>query len=242
MNMQLTSDQMLDRWESLREVKNLMGRLSADYSIIQAGHAYERYWSSRPDVCLGTNDGWYEGAKAVRGYYASIDAMVKYQSACIAKAFPKELGDKTPEEIYGVGMLDYKPVDTAVVEVAGDNQTAKGLWCIRGSHADMTESGPVAYWEWGWFAVDFICEGDEWKIWHMQYLDDINRVQASKWYGEETQFAKRPEFAGIEDVKIMPPTTPAKLHELYHVDRPHTVTPRVPEPYMTFSETFSYGI
>ena len=237
-----TSDVMLDRWEALREVKNLMGRLSADYSIIQAGHAYDRYWSKRDDVCLGTNDGWYEGAAAVKWYYDSLDALVKYQSAFIQKLFPKELGEKAQDEIYGVGMLDYKPIDTCVVEVAGDVQTAKGLWCLRGSHVDMTESGPVAVWEWGWFAVDFICEDDEWKIWHMQYLDDILRTQGDKWYGEEKRFDPRPEFAGIEDVKLMPPTKPVKLRALYDPDRPFAGAPRVPEPYHTFAETFSYGI
>ena len=204
---QYTSDVMLDRWEAMREVKNLMGRLSADYTIMQAGRAYEKYWSGRQDVCLGTNDGWYEGAEAVKGYYSSIDNQVKYQSAFIQKLFPRELGNKAPEEIYGVGMLDYKPIDTFVVEVAGDVQTAKGLWAIRGSHAAMTESGPVAMWEWGWFAVDFICEADEWKIWHMQYLTDILRPEGDKWYGEAKQFPLRPEFRGIEEVKLMPPST-----------------------------------
>ena len=242
MKQQYTSGRMLDRWESLREVKNLMGRLSADYSIIQAGHAYDRYWSRRSDVCLGTNDGWYAGASAVKGYYDSLDACVRYQSRKIAEAFPKELGGKSDDEIYGVGMLDYKPVDTCVVEVAGDNQTAKGIWCIRGSHAKMTESGPVAYWEWGWFAADFVQEDGAWRIWHMQHLDDILRVQGSKWYGEETAFPARPEFAGIEDVKLMPPTHPAPLRELYHPDRPWAKPPRVPEPYHTFDETFSYGM
>lgn len=239
---QYTSDVMLDRWEALREVKNLMGRLSADYVIMQAGHAYGKYWSKREDVCLGTNDGWYEGAAAVKGYYDSQDAQIRYQSAFIQKLFPEELGGKSPEEIYGVGMLDYKPIDTCVVEVAGDVQTAKGLWCIRGSHAKMTESGPVAVWEWGWFAVDFVCEDDEWRIWHMQYLDDILRTEGDKWYGEEKKFDARPEFKGIEDVKLMAPTKPAKLRELYSAVRPFAGAPRTPEPYHTFAETFSYGI
>lgn len=239
---QYTSDQMLGRWESLREVKNLMGRLSADYCIIQAGHAHERYWSQREDVCLGVNDGWYVGAEAVRGYYRSLHEQVQFQSDHIAKLFPEHLGDKTPEEYFGTGMLDYKPVDTCVVEVAGDNRTAKGLWCIRGSHARMTESGPVAYWEWGWFAVDFIREEDGWKIWHMQYLDDILKVQSSKWYGEEVSYPKRPEFAGIEEVKVAAPNKAAVLHQAYTPTRPGIMAPRVPEAYHTFEDTFSYGI
>lgn len=242
MNRQYTSDQLLDRWEDLREIKNLMGRLSADYCVIQAAHAYERYWSRRDDVCLGRNNGWYDGAEAVKGYYDSLDAQIRYQSKVIAGIFPDALGGKSDEEIYGVGMLDYKPVDTPVVEIAGDGETAKGIWCIRGSHAQMTTSGPVGMWEWGWFAVDFIREGGEWKIWHMQYLDDILLPEGSKWYGEPTQFPARPEFAAIEDVKLAAPNRPERLRELYHIDRGFTPGPRVPEPYETFAETFSYGV
>ena len=36
-----------------------------------------------------------------------------------------------------MGMIDYKPVDTGVIEVAKDGQTAKGLWMIRGSYSKI---------------------------------------------------------------------------------------------------------
>ncbi len=242
MKERFTTDQLLDRWESLRDIKNLMGRVSADYCIIEMRGMYDKYWSRRADVCLGVNDGWYDGAEAVKGYYSSIDKRIAYCSAKIRELFPKDLGDKSDEEIYGVGMLDYKPVDTPVVEIAADMQTAKGIWCIRGSHADFTKSGPVAIWEWGWFAVDFVLEDDEWKIWHMQYLDEISRVESSKWYGKETSYPERPEFSWADDVQIAAPNKPVKLRELYSIDRPFTPIPAVPVPYETFSETFSYGL
>jgi hypothetical protein len=242
MNYEYTSDQLLDRWEALREIKNLMGRLSADYCIIEMRSMYDKYWSKREDICLGVNEGWYEGASAVKAYYQSIDKRVSYNTKKIRELFPDSFKDKSEEESYGCGMLDYKPVDTPVVEIAADMETAKGIWCIRGSHVEFTKSGPVAVWEWGWFAVDFVKEEDEWKIWHMQYLDEISRTESSKWYGEETSYPEREEFSWAEDVKILPPNKPCRLRELYSIDRPFTPIPDVPVPYRTFSETFSYGI
>jgi hypothetical protein len=235
-------DQLLDRFEDLREIKNLMGRLSADYSVKREGTIYDRYWSRRGDVCLGVNDGWYDGADAVRGYYESIDAVTAFHSELIANAFPDALAGKTTEELHGVGMLDYKPVDTPVIEIAGDRETAKGIWCIRGSHAKITTSGPVAYWEWGWFAVDFTREPEGWNIWHMRYLDEVLLPSGSKWYGEPKKFDELPAFARAEDVGPVSPPKPGKLRERYSADREFTPSPRVPEPYATFGETFSYGM
>ncbi len=237
-----SSDQLLDRWEDLREIKNLMGRMSADYCLKQEGEMYDRYWSQRDDVSLGVNEGWYVGTEAIRGYYATLDSIVEAQSAIIAEIFPDKLGGKTAEELHGVGTMDYRPVDTPVVEIAGDGKTAKGIWCIRGSRTEITTAGPVAYWEWGWFAGDFVRENGVWKIWHLQYLQEVFRPNGSKWHGEEKKFKDKPEFAKIAELEMVKPNVPATVRERYHTNRRFTPSPRVPEPYETFSETFSYGV
>ena len=242
MNDRYSADDRLNRWEDLRAIKNLMGRLSHDYCVKCEGGIFEKYWSQRGDSCLGTNEGWYDGPGAVRGYYDSIDAMTEFHSEIIASIFPDVLGGKSKGSLHGVGMLDYKPVDTPVVEIAGDRETAKGIWCIRGSHAKITPSGPVAYWEWGWFAVDFVREEDGWRIWHMQYLDEILRPAGSRWDGEPKTFEELYEFAHAGDVKVMPPTRPALLRATYSGNRKFTPSPKVPEPYETFADTFSYGM
>jgi hypothetical protein len=238
---EFSAQEQLGRWEDLREVKNLMGRLSADYVLKEQRAMFTRYWSGREDVCLGVNEGWFDGADAVRAYYTNQADRVALESSLIQAAFPEELGGKTAEEVYGVGMMDYKPVDTPVIELAADGQTAKGLWSIRGSHSAVTAGGPVAYWEWGWFAVDFIREADGWKIWHMQYLQDVCRPCGFPWTGEEKAYKERPEFAGIAQWQAAQPNVPCALHERYHAQRRPSRGPRMPEPYETFDETFTYG-
>ena len=142
--MTFTTEQLVERWEHLRAIKNLMGRMSADYTLKKEGQMYEKYWARRADVSLATNEGWYLGAEAVTGYYQALADQIAAQSKLIADIFPNELGDKTPQERNGVGTMDYKPVDTPVVEIAADGKTAKGIWCLRGSHSKILPSGPVA--------------------------------------------------------------------------------------------------
>lgn len=236
-----SSQEQLGRWEDRREIKNLMGRFATDYVLKECRNMYSNYWSRRGDVTLGINEGWFLGADAVKGYYANQEEKIALESRLIQKAFPDELGGKTEEEVHGVGMMDYKPVDTPVIEEASDGQTAKGLWTIRGSHSDLTTGGPVAYWEWGWFAVDFVLEDGEWKIWHMLYLQDVCRPCGSPWTGPEKTYKDRPEYAEVTQWKPAEPTVPCVLHERYSAYRKSSAGPRVPEPYDTFSETFTYG-
>lgn len=239
--MSFTTEQLVLRWEQLRAIKNLMGRMSADYTLKKEGEMYEKYWSRREDVSLGVNEGWFVGAAAVVGYYSTLGAQIAQQSKLIQSIFPKELGDKSDQELRGVGTMDYKPIDTPVVEIAADGQTAKGIWCIRGSHSRILPSGPVAYWEWGWFAADFILEDEQFKLWHLQYLQEILRPNGHPWYGPEDVYPPVKEFAPAADFQFPVPDHPAVLRPKYTADRPFTKTPRVPEPYETFADTFSYG-
>lgn len=239
--MTFTTEQLVDRWEHLRAIKNLMGRMSADYTLKKEGQMYEKYWSRREDVTLAANEGWYLGAGAVRGYYETLAERITAQSKLIADIFPEELGGKSEAELNGVGTMDYKPVDTPVVEIAADGMTAKGIWCIRGSHSKILPSGPVAYWEWGWFAADFILEDGAFKIWHLQYLQEVCRPSGHPWCGDENVYEALPEFAAATEFVFPTPTVSETVRERYSGSRPFTPSPRVPEPYETFSETFTYG-
>jgi hypothetical protein len=55
---------------------------------------------------------------------------------------------------------------TPIVEVAKDGETARGLWLMIGADTVKEPNGKVqAYWAAGGFAMDFIKEDGEWKIW-----------------------------------------------------------------------------
>ena len=41
--------------------------------------------------------------------------------------------DKTEEETYGIGTMNYYPLDTPVIEIVEDGKTAKGIWALCGT-------------------------------------------------------------------------------------------------------------
>ena len=237
-----TSMQLLEQLESRREIRNVMGKISHDYSVKQEASVYERYWSTRQDVCLGLNNGYYQGAEAVKGYYDALGEEITLSSALIQKKFPGELGEKTAEEVYGVGMMTYLPFESQIIEIAEDGKTAKGMWNVRGSYSKLTGCGPIAYWTFGWAAVDFILENGDWKVWHMLLLYNVDAQCGTAIGDEPKKYEPVPEFAPMDDFKMPEPNKPVKLMESYNADRPAVKSPRAPEPYDTFAETFSYGI
>ncbi len=236
------SEKLLERLEWRREIRNIMGRISHDYSVKQEAEVYERYWSVRPDVCLGLNCGYYQGAEAVAGYYRALGDEIALSSRLIQEKFPQELGNKSQEEIYGVGMITYLPFESQVIEIADDGATAKGIWNIRGSYCRLTKGGPVSYWTFGWAAVDFIRENGVWKVWHMQLLYNINHQCGTGFCEPEKEFEPVSGFEGIEDFRMPEPNVPGALFAVFYADRPKAVSPKIPEPYETFAATFSYGI
>ncbi len=235
-----TAEELLTRWEIRREVQNIMGKYSQSYCIKQEG-SLPQFWSKREDVSLGVNNGYYIGQEAVNGYYAAIEAETRLASRLIAARFPKKAEGKTEEELFGIGQISYRPIDTAVIEVADDLRTAKGLWVVRGLVEKITTAGPVSFWDFSYWAVDFILEDGAWKIWHMLDLAEVNSRQGLNLTDTPEPLPEDPAFAEMAAAAVPAPTKPCVLRETYRADRRFSPSPRVPEPYKTFTETFSYG-
>ena len=64
----------------------------------------------------------------------------------------------------------------------------------------------------------------------------------TSWGMPENNFPELPEFAELKDIEIPAPNHPAAVYETFSADRCSAKTPRIPEPYTTFAETFSYGV
>ena len=179
----------------------------------------DELWTSqsRDTASYGANTGFYVGLDSVRRWYVSAAAT-------------------------GDGVLFQHPISTGLVELAGDGQTAKGLWFCQGAYNDVETSGPVAHWTWGYFAADFVREGEGWKIWHLQYLNDVDCICGQSWAGEQKPYPDLPEFAPLADFRYPEYSVSKQFRALYSADRPATLCPEIPQPYATFAETFSYGV
>lgn len=240
--MKYSTQTLLERWEDRRDVQNLMGKFSQIYLTKEEGKIYDLFWSKRDDVCLALNEGWYIGAASVKAYYDALWQRNVIESRLLKDYFSDtELGELSYDETLGVGRLGYKPVDTCVVEVAGDGQTAKGLWTVRGGYVQLESVGLVSYVEFSFLAVDFIKEGDDWKIWHLQNLYDVNHPAGTGWSEKPPVYDEVPEFAELKNYALPEPDVKEVLRELYHPMRAFSPSPKVPEPYDTFAETFTYG-
>lgn len=236
------TDELIDKWDVRREVQNLMGKYTYCFLLHKEGELFERFWSKKADICLGLNEGWYAGPEAVKGYFEALCGLTLLNSRLLQRAFPDRLGDWSDEKLYGVGLQDHKPICNQIIEVADDLHTAKGLWHCQGKYDAITPSGPLSYWTWGWFAADFVYDGGEWRIWHLQQLQDIDSPCGHKWGRSYVEEEPIPPFGEIADYKLPEPTVPTVLREHYGTLRPYTEPPQLPEPYGTFEDTFSYGM
>ena len=236
-----TTEQLVERWEARRRILNVMGIFSQHHLLKKERDIFGGLWSAADDVCLGTNDGWYIGREAVGGYYDAMDRRNVLTNQLLRRRFPEKLADKTEEETYGIGSMNYFPLDTPVIEIAADGQTAKGIWSLRNTYSQLEAGGPKAYWQWAWIAVDFVHEADDWKIWHLLLLNEVH-VPAGKKLHEAPDAEKvLPEFAELAAFAMPAPTVPETLREAYSTSRAFAQPPRLPEPYATFADTFSYG-
>lgn len=237
-----SSEQLVGLFEDQRDLKNLMGKVCYTILLKKEKDMVKTLWSSREDICLGTNDGYYVGAEAVKGYYAAVHQHTVEYTEFLKKAFPDRMDKLSPEEQFGAGSMDVRPMDTAVVEIAGDGKTAKGIWYSRGTYNDITPQGPLAYWELASYACDFVRENGQWKIWHMLVTTDVHMPGGKSWGTPNVQpYPDLPEFAGAKPFAPPAPNVPVTLHEAYYPGRPFSPLPEPPVPYGTFSETFSYG-
>mgnify|MGYP005879599903 CR=1 FL=1 len=227
-----TTEELTARWEDQRAIKNLMGKYANCVILNREQDIYGLFWSGREDVSLMFNDGAYQGAEAVSAYYQACHDRNALVAKLMQARFPEVLGGKSPEEIYGVGPFKVKPMACPVIEVAGDGRTAKGLWYCIGQ-----ESVPGrAMWVTGKVAMDFVKEGDAWKIWHVVEANDLSGEAGEAYSAGEPYWdpASDPVALafGTPDVAVLTHDPNFNWWDDY---------PAMPRPYDTFTDELSYG-
>lgn len=240
----LQIEHLVERWEDRRDVKNQMGKYVHYLLLKKEADIVKDLWSQREDICCGVNEGWYEGRKAVEDYYGWFPGYTAKVAACLKARFPEKLGDKSDEEIFGVGLMELKSVSNYVIEVAEDGETAKAYCCIFGFNTTVDTRGPVSHWILGTICADFVYEDSLWKILHMQYLEDVNAPSGTDWGAKEPTkvFPDLPEFESLRGLTPPAPTKAEVLHARYSGTRASSMMPPLPVPYKTFADTFSYGV
>lgn len=238
-----TPEEQVTRWEHLRAIENIMGKLTNYGIYCWDEKIWEDLWCKKaPDPTLGFNNGYYKGYEAIEGYYKARRDLMEKRTELVKAANPEEFADKTVEEIFGVGSLDVNNMTTPIIELADDMQTAKGLWYYMEGDTNYDATGIATYHHWGWVGVDFVLEDGTWRIWHMVNAEDLNFRAGTTWVEKAEPLPVLPEYAALADVKLPEPNVPAEVYEAWHNRRKAVDFPGVPQPYDTFADTFSYGI
>jgi hypothetical protein len=229
-----TDDEQIRRIWDIEEIKNLMGRRVFIQTADKRAEELDTMWVQEPEhqatASYGSNWGYYVGMDAIRGYY--VDAH---------NAALEEQKKTNGADELNMGNMYAHPLTTGLVELAEDGETAKGLWYSIGNEA-MAQNDGSAHVQWmlGKVAVDFVREGNEWKIWHIIISTDVD-CQAGHDYGEypvyvdwssESNNPVRKEF-GKPTVEMLTHDVTFNWWDNY--------PPMPPKNYKTFTDDISYG-
>lgn len=185
----------------------------------------------------------FVGLDMIRAYYVEFMKNTLFRSATdVIKMLYPQLADTETELPPGLSFLH--TLTTPVIEIAEDGKTAKGAWISPGFTTMPTLEKLEAYWHWDKYGVDFIKEGGRWKIWHFFVGREFTSPYDKSWVdtaldGDEAYALALALFKEWDGFKEAPLAT-INSFNTYSPFKVATIEPQLPQPYHTFSETFSY--
>ena len=170
-----------------------------------------------------------------------------------------------------VGKLLVHCITTPLVEVAEDGQTAKGVWTVAGIESGMSDPEVAAkapkdmfeaesvegkkvwvHWIWCRYAIDFLKQDGEWRIWHFRCVEIARAPFSKNWIAFASEMEANESMAKFhtdlayfgDDGKpvFMPPVDgpPKSIAYSYRTDRSMQLEPALPKPYRTIADSFAY--
>jgi hypothetical protein len=223
--------------EAVHEIQNLMGKLTYMYE----GGEYEGMLSlfavNTPGLtaemaAFGQAEGLEGARKIVVDFWQD---QYKRHEEQMRKRYPEDANETGRN-----GVMDLQALSSPVIEVAGDLKTAKGMWYAPTVATEFHPGAdmPSGHNVWLKFAVDFVMEDGQWRIWHYHILPSFNTEVGKSWV--ESSLAMEEMFASMPPGAMPPPLGPVTAYHAYSVHEAPVNDPRPPEPYETFSDTFSY--
>ncbi len=197
----------LSRLKAVDLIQNLMGRYTVNHTPATMHRAVHFFALDRPDVSAEMGDrGVFFGEEGIRALFQG--------------EFPME----------PVGNLLLHYLATPMIEVAGDGQTARGVWRSPGVEAVRRgpDVPPVPLWSFGAYAADFVRTGTGWKILHLRWLRTIKCTFADGWVDDLSM-----TFGG--PVADQPYIAPNTYHNPYTPDSTQEPVPPCPPAYDTYN-------
>ncbi len=137
---QLTPEEQVTRWEHIRAIENLVGKMTYYGIHCWDEKIWDEMWAKKAeDITLGFNNGYYKGAEAIEGFYQASGELMRLRTEVVKAANPDKFEGKSVEEIFGAGSLDVNNFTTPIVELAEDMKTAKGSGTSCGATPTTTK-------------------------------------------------------------------------------------------------------
>lgn len=226
----------LGKVRDVYEIQNVMSLHEYYHSSFRHDEEINTIWAKAPDVS-------FEEA-LFNARFVGLDSIRKYYRDWMLSMFnnlPKLKDDLEP----GSGVTYMHTLTTPVIEIAEDGETGKGVWFSPGHlTAPSKDDKPQAHWHWDKYGIDFLKENGKWKIWHFF----VGRVFSSPYEKSWVDCAldnEEPYEGLLKAFEAWPlraevSSEPLNAFEGYSPYKVAKLMPRLPQPYRTFSETFSY--
>ncbi len=134
------------RQEAHIAIQNVFSHYETIHTPMTMHRTPEVFALSLPDVSMEVSDwGRWVGPEAVTYLFQTV----------------------MKEEL--TGTMFVHTLATPIIEVAGDCQTARGIWASPGQETQISPTGPQSFWCWGSYSADFVRENEKWKIWHLKW-------------------------------------------------------------------------
>lgn len=243
-----------DRALAVIEVQNTFSKHSYYHACARHVDELSDIWVKEDGLYASTakwtsNMGIIEGMAQIRKFYGdNLTMHLKNLLASASKIMPEI---KNIPENLGVGFgHEMNFLTTPIIEIAGDGKTAKGIWYSPGVNlvGSVIEEGKTRMrgeWRMTKYGVDFAKEDAKWKIWHIKiYMDNT----PPSWIYENGKPIYRTADGTRETEDGHPSSATSGIsvklnqdtYKPWSPEHSQKIEPRLPEPYYTFTETFSY--
>ncbi len=231
-----TIEEKAARYLAVKEINSLLCEHCLYFGRRQQALELERLWCKEAkDPSFTQNNGRFVGYEVLKETYGTSEAKRKARYDRLLEKLEPEFAGQSDALRYGTNTISLQTLSTPCIEIAGDMQTAKGLWTVSAQVTAVDAAGPVGLWAYGKLGCDLVHEKGQWKIWHMIVCTDFISP-AGQEFDPETGAALYPAGLGID----VEPEIPEDIYRTYAENRAARNVPKLPEPYRTFSETFSY--
>jgi hypothetical protein len=221
-------DLMIDQDVAARLCANTMNRYEVYLAQAQLREALALFDLTRSDVQADVGFGFYYGPESIKRLFLGLHGFLEGDAA-----------NGTQKN----GALYAATNTTEIVEVAEDLKTAKGAWlCNTISTPGDEKSGYKAKTGYCRRVADFVNVNGQWKLWHYFVYGMASAPVGKSWIDPDVYTAN--QVANVFPKEFAPDAPRARgigTDGAWLPNRPVTAI-KVPVPYRTFSETFTYAL